>query len=85
MKLIMKYLVSVRDMTGKRSEEIDFSRGSTLQDIARWLSENYEIHIPDPLLMATLNGRGWNQYPEGLATKLNDGDTICIFSLVSGG
>jgi molybdopterin converting factor small subunit len=85
MKLTMKYLVSVRDMTGKRSEEVDVSRESTLQDIVHWLSDNYEIRIPDPLLMATLNGRGWNQYPEGLATKLGDGDIICIFSLVSGG
>jgi molybdopterin converting factor small subunit len=63
MKFTIKYLVSVRDRTGKREEELDFPEGS----------------------MHTLNGKGWSQYPEKMSTPLHEGDTICIFSRISGG
>jgi molybdopterin converting factor small subunit len=35
--------------------------------------------------MSTLNGRGWAQLPEGMATALAEGDEIALFPLLSGG
>jgi len=32
-----------------------------------------------------LNGYGWNQVPQGLATEMHDGDEIALFPLLSGG
>jgi molybdopterin converting factor small subunit len=85
MKITVKYLVSVRDITGKREEELDFPPGSRLQDLSAKLKASYGIDVPDPRHMATLNGRGWSQHPEGLSTELQPDDTICIFSPISGG
>jgi len=83
--LIVRYLVSIRERTGKREELVSFPTGSTLQDVSTWLHETYGIVIPNPQLMATLNGRGWSQYPEALSTVLNEGDTISIFPPIAGG
>jgi molybdopterin converting factor small subunit len=85
MKCTIKYLVSVRDQTGKSEEEVDFPDGSMLQDVAGWLHKSYGLKIPDPALMSTLNGRGWNQCPEKMNTRLQNGDRICIFSPIAGG
>jgi len=85
MKLTIKYLVSVRDRTGKSEEEIDFPEGSMLQDVSKWLHDTYGLTLPDPGLMSTLNGKGWNQHRGKLSTPLTEGDRICIFSLLSGG
>jgi molybdopterin converting factor small subunit len=35
--------------------------------------------------MATLNGRGWGQHPEGLDKKLAGGDEVALFPVVGGG
>ncbi len=85
MKVSIKYLVSVRDKTGKREEELDFPDGAMLKNVSNWLQDSYGLKLPDPALMSTLNGRGWNQYPEKMSTRLHDGDRICIFSPISGG
>ena len=85
MKCTIKYLVSVRDKTGKREDELDLPDGAMLEHVSKWLQDNYGLKLPDPALMSTLNGRGWNQYPEKLSTRLHDGDRICIFSPISGG
>jgi molybdopterin converting factor small subunit len=85
MKFTIKYLVSVRDRTGKREEELDFPEGSMLKDVSEWLETAYGLQLPDPGLMSTLNGKGWSQYPEKMSTPLHEGDTICIFSRISGG
>jgi molybdopterin converting factor small subunit len=85
MKFSITYLVSVRDKTGKREEELHMPDGAILRDVSKWLLEQYGLKIPDPSLMSTLNGRGWNQYPEKLSTRLHEGDRICIFSPISGG
>ncbi len=81
----IKYLVSVRDMTGRREEEVSFSSGSSLGDVANWLLDTYGITLPNPHLMSVLNGKGWTQFPQKLLTEIHDGDVICIFSLISGG
>lgn len=84
-KITIKYLVTLRDRAGKRIEEVSFPHGSTLGDVARWLSEKYKINLPDPKVIAILNGKGWDQLPAKFETKVSDGDTICLFPPVSGG
>ena len=81
----IKYLSALRDRTGRRQEKVAFGENATLQDVADWLSTQRGMQLPDARVMATLNGRGWSQYPSGLATPLSQGDVVCLFPPVSGG
>lgn len=81
----LKYLSTIRDKTERRLEEVSFPHGSRLQEVAVWLTQKYDVDLSDHTVMATLNGRGWNQFPEKLDTKIRTGDVIIIFPLVSGG
>ena len=81
----VRYLSAVRDATGTRSDDLRLAAGSTLESVSRWLEDRYSLIAPGPDLMCTLNGYGWNQVPEGLATKLHEGDEIALFPLLSGG
>ena len=81
----VKYLVSLADKTGKRAEDVALEEDSTLEDFAGWLRREREIALPDPSILTVLNGKGWNQYPDKLHTRLNPGDTILLFPPISGG
>ena len=81
----IKYMVSLRDRTGISQEQVRFSQGSTLQDVATWLNARYEFSLPNPGIMAILNGRGWEQLPLKWATEIREGDVICLFPPISGG
>ncbi len=83
--VLVKYLVSLRDRTGRGQEEIDLPRGSTLRDLADILKERYALSLPDPQIMAILNGRGWGQLPSELSTVVRDGDVVCLFPPIFGG
>ena len=84
-RLRLRYLSAVRDRTGIREEEAALASGSRLRDLASWLERTRGLRLPDPLVMATLNGRGWSQYPEQMETVLHDGDEIALFPVVAGG
>lgn len=81
----VKYLAALRDRMGRRREELSFPPGATLHDVAEWLEQRYALSLPNPQVIATLNGRGWGQLPQGLSTPLADGDTICLFPPIAGG
>lgn len=81
----IKYLSVLRDRTGHREEEVSFPPGTTLQDVAAWLNERYGLSLPDPQVMVTLNGKGWEQYPLKLSTQVKEGDVILLFSPIAGG
>ncbi|MEW5814781.1 MAG: MoaD/ThiS family protein [Spirochaetota bacterium] len=81
----IKYFVSLKEKTGKREEAVGFQPGGMLTDIVAYLNAAYGISLPDRKIMAILNGKGWNQLPEKLATPLRDGDVVCLFPPVSGG
>ena len=81
----IRYLSAVREKTRTRMDEVSFPAGSRLDDVARWLRGKYDIEVPGPALMSTLNGRGWTQIPRALATELHEGDEIALFPLLSGG
>jgi molybdopterin converting factor small subunit len=81
----VRYLSAIREKTGKRSDDLRLPAGSTLAEVSRWLKDTYSLVAPGPDLMSTLNGYGWNQVPEGMATRLREGDEIALFPLLSGG
>ena len=81
----VRYLSAVRERTGTRADDLCLPAGSTLAAVAEWLQVRYGIAVPDPSLMSTLNGYGWNQVPQGMATEMHDGDEIALFPLLSGG
>ena len=63
----------------------DSARGATLTDLSEWLNKEYNLTLPDPKIMAVLNGKGWEQYPDKLDTKLTYGDTVLLFPPIAGG
>jgi molybdopterin converting factor small subunit len=81
----IRYLSAVRERTGRRSEKVTFPSGATLADVAAWLNRHYGLVLPCGELMATINGMGWQQVPQGTSARVRTGDVICVFTLVSGG
>ena len=81
----VKYLVSLSDKTGKRKETVTLEDGSSLNDLSAWLKREYDLQLPNPRIMAVLNGKGWDQYPAKLSTKLKSGDTVLLFPPIAGG
>lgn len=84
-KVQVKYLSALRDQTGRGQEEVSFPPGATLRDVAEWLNKRYALSLPNPHLMATLNGRGWEQFLLKLSTEIKEGDIICLFPPIAGG
>lgn len=81
----IKYMVNLSEKAGRKEESVEFPSGSTLQSVADWLKENRDITLPSPSIMATLNGRGWNQYTEKERTPVEGGSKIMLFPPISGG
>jgi len=81
----IKYLAALRDRTGQRQEEVSFPVGATLRDVAEWLHGQYGLSLPNPQVMAILNGKGWEQLPSQLSTEIKEGDMICLFPPIAGG
>ena len=84
-RVLVKFLASVKDRAGKGAEEYELPDGSTLSQLAVRLQESHQLSLLDPAIMVTLNGRGIGQLPEGLETRLEEGDVILLFPLISGG
>jgi molybdopterin converting factor small subunit len=81
----IKYLSAVRDRTGRKAEEIQLPEGSTLADVESWVRSRHSLSPREDGVMATLNGRGWLQFPEKTGKRLADGDVITLFPVLSGG
>jgi len=81
----IRYLSAVSETTGKRQEQLELPVGSRLAAVAEWLKKSYGLAVPGPSLMSTINGFGWSQVPQGLASELHEGDEIALFPLLSGG
>jgi molybdopterin converting factor small subunit len=81
----IKYMVNLSEKAGRKEESVEFPEEATLQTVAAWIRENRDITIPSPSIMATMNGRGWNQYAEKEQTRVEDGAKIMLFPPISGG
>lgn len=73
------------DKVGCKEETPSLPEGGTLADLAAWLESRHGIKVPDPGIIAILNGKGWMQLPSKLETKLSDGDLVLLFPPISGG
>ena len=69
----------------RKLRDADARRERRLAELAEWLALQRGVRLPDPGLMATLNGRGWTQLPEGMDRTLASGDQVALFPVVGGG
>lgn len=81
----VKYLVSLAEKVGCKQETLNFAGETSLADLAEWLENRYGIKVPEPGIIAVLNGKGWMQHPSKLGTKLKNGDVVLLFPPISGG
>ncbi len=84
-RVLVKFLASVKDKAGKGVEEYELPDGSTLSELEVKLQKSHQLSLLGSAIMVTLNGRGIRQLPEGLETRLGEGDVILLFPLISGG
>ena len=94
MKIGVKYFTSLREITGKKEEEVEFSGIITVKELLALLSEIYGRPFLDYLfdkkgnvqtyIQILINGRGI-EASQGLETKLKDGNVVAIFPPVGGG
>ncbi len=84
-KIQIKYLSAIRDRIGHKEEDVYFPKSATLEDVKEWLNTHYSLSLPNSQITATLNGKGWGQYPLKGSTQLKEGDTIFLLPILSGG
>jgi len=94
MKVQVKFFTTLREITGKKEEEIESSSTITIKELLTRLSKKYSREFVDYLydekgdirthIQILINGRDIDVF-QGLETKLKEGDTIAIFPPVGGG
>jgi len=94
MKITVKFFTSLREITDKKEDEIQFPSSITVEELLTQLSKKYGIQFTDYVydekgnvqtyIQILINGRGVNAL-QGFETKLKDGDTVAIFPPVGGG
>jgi molybdopterin synthase sulfur carrier subunit len=94
MKVEVKFFTSLREITGKKTEEIMLQDTTTVQGLLTMLAEKYGKNFHEYVytkngkvqgfLSFLVNGKNINAM-EGFETKLKQGDTIAILPPVGGG
>lgn len=94
MKIKVKFFTSLREITGKKEDEIQSSSVITVEELLAHLSKKYGREFIEYLydekgnvrthIQILINGRGIN-VSQGFETKLKEGDTVAIFPPVGGG
>ena len=94
MKVEVKFFTSLREITGKKTDEIQLENAITVEELLTLLSykygKNFREYIYDKkgkvqgFLSFLVNGKNINIL-EGFDTKLKQGDTIAILPPVGGG
>jgi molybdopterin converting factor small subunit len=80
-KVYIRYFSTVREKLDRRLDEIILPKGSTFQSISDWLQQNRDLTVTDLDFMPVVNSRcEWN-----LSNEIQEGDTISLFPLLSGG
>ncbi|MEM3737214.1 MAG: ubiquitin-like small modifier protein 1 [Candidatus Bathyarchaeia archaeon] len=92
-KIKVRFFTTLREIVGKKEEELILQPNATLEDVFNSLSRKYGSRFTDytldegaikPFLQVLINGRNANLL-DGMATHLNEGDTIAIIPPVGGG
>lgn len=94
MKFEVKFFTSLREITGKKTDEIQLQSGITVEELLTMLSEkygkNFRQYVYDKkgkvkgFLSFLVNGKNINVL-EGFGTKLKQGDVVAILPPVGGG
>jgi molybdopterin synthase sulfur carrier subunit len=94
MKVEVKFFTSLREITGKKADELQLQNAITVKELLTLLSEkygkNFREYIYDKkgkvqdFLSFLVNGRNINVL-QGFDTELKQGDTIAIIPPVGGG
>ncbi len=94
MKVEVKFFTSLREITGKKADEIQLQNAITVKELLNLLSEKYGEKFREYIynkkgkvqdfLSFLVNGRNINVL-QGFDTELKQGDTIAIIPPVGGG
>jgi molybdopterin synthase sulfur carrier subunit len=94
MKVEVKFFTSLREITGKKSDEIQLQNVITVEELLTLLSEKYGKKFREYIynkkgkvqdfLSFLINGKNINVL-QGFDTELKQGDTIAIIPPVGGG
>ena len=94
MKLEVKFFTSLREITGKKVDEVQLQDIITIEELLTQLSKKYGKNFREylynekakvhPYLSILVNGKSINVL-QGLDTELKEGDTVAILPPVGGG
>jgi len=94
MKITVKFFTSLREITGKKEDEIQSSSVVTVEELLTQLSKKYGKQFTEYVydekgkvrthIQILVNGRGIIAL-QGLETKLKEGDNLAILPPVGGG
>jgi molybdopterin synthase sulfur carrier subunit len=94
MKVTVKFFTTLREIIGKKEEQIELSRPVTVEALLKQLSKTYGNEFVDYVFDELGNVRGHLQFlvngksittMHGFKTKLNDGDQVAVLPPVGGG
>lgn len=94
LKVTVRFFTTLREITGKKEEQIQLSRpitiGSLLKQLGKKYGKEYDDYVFDELgdvrghLQVLVNGQSVTTL-HGLRTTLTDGDQIAVLPPVGGG
>ena len=93
-KVTVKFFTTLREITGKKEEQIEFSKAATVESLLKQLSKKYgkefDDYVYDELgnvhghLHFLVNGQSITALNE-FRTRLKEGDQVAILPPVGGG
>ena len=94
MKVTAKFFTTLREITGKKEEEIKSSGDLTVDELLEQLSKKHGRRFTDYVYDETGNVRSYLQFlvngrsittMQGFKTRLREGDSVAIIPPVGGG
>jgi len=94
LKVIIKVFASLRNEIGTRETILNAEDGATVEEVLKRFAEKYGVSsaVFDTAtgkihrrILVSLNGTALPQLPDGLNTKIRDGDAIALLPPVGGG
>ena len=94
LKVTVRFFTTLREIVGKKEEQLEFSKPSSVNTMLKQLSKKYGKDFDDYMfdelgdlqghLQILVNGLSVSTM-KGLNTKLSDGDQVAILPPVGGG